>query len=113
MPYDRANYDRPYAPDLRAAWAHVLAVAWMKEDILDGLRDDPKSTIEGVVNGEISIEPYEDQCQHFVTVLERGEGVFGLPNPPQATETLRSSIDIEQLAKFFDREGLFGIIRGT
>lgn len=113
MPYDRANYDRAYAPDLRTAWAHVLAVAWMKEDILDGLRDDPKKTIEGVAQGDICIAPYDDQRQHFVTILERGEGVFGLPNPPKSANQLRDAMSIEHLANFFDHDGLFGLIRGT
>ncbi|HEY9599919.1 MAG TPA: hypothetical protein V6D33_19835 [Cyanophyceae cyanobacterium] len=113
MPYNRVNYDKAYAPDLRTAWAHVLAVAWMREDILDRLRDDPKSTIEGVVRGEILLESYQDQLPYFVAILEHGEGVFGIPNPPLPTERLRRSIGIEQLAQFFDREGLFGIIRGT
>ncbi|MCA1995293.1 MAG: hypothetical protein LDL41_25080 [Coleofasciculus sp. S288] len=113
MPYQRANYNRAYPQELRTAWAHVLAVAWMNEEILDGLRDDPKNTIEGVAEGRLSIGPYDDQRQYFATILEHEEGVFGLPNPPQQTETLRSTIDIDQLASFLDHEGLFGIIRGT
>ena len=113
MPYTKANYNRPYSPELRTAWAHVLAVAWTNEDVLDGLRDDPKNTIEGVAEGTISIAPYDEQRQYFVTILEHEEGVFGIPNPPDPTESLRSSIDINQLASFLDHEGLFGIIRGT
>lgn len=113
MPYSKANYNRPYASELRTAWAHVLAVAWVKEDILDALRDDPKSTIEGVAEGRISIEPYHDQLQYFSTILEYSEGVFGIPNPPHSADRLRSNMDIDHLASFFDQDGLFGIIRGT
>lgn len=104
MPYDPVNYTRRYPEELQTAWANILAFAWQTPEFLDLLRQDPKETIETYACREN--EPVQPHC---VVILEQGEGVFGIPNPPERLGELNP----EQLASLLARDGLFGIIRGT
>jgi len=100
-----------YPSDLQDAWAKVIAYAWKNGEFLRQLRNDPKQTINNVVNSG-NPEKLIGACATIIEHInspDSEEGFLPLPNLPEELDTLSD----DQLYGYANQSGLFGLMRCT
>lgn len=100
-----------YPSDLQDAWAKVIAYAWKNKEFLRQLRNDPKQTINNVVNSG-NPEKLIGACATIIEHInspDSEEGFLPLPNLPEELDTLSD----DQLYGYANQGGLFGLMRFT